>query len=58
MCKLLGLVENIFIFTVITHSFEKYFQNTYFVPDTIIGTRDRAMNERDRDPYSCGTLRM
>ena len=56
MWKLLGLVEDMLIFTVIIDSFNKYLQNTYFVWDTVQGIRERKLNEMDQDPYACETL--
>lgn len=54
MCGKSGLVEDRLIFTVITHSFNKYLYNIYFVLDTVLGTMERAMNKTDQDSYSFG----
>lgn len=52
MWQLFGLVEDMLIFTVITHSFNKYLYNIYFVLDVVLGIMDRVMNETDQDPHS------
>lgn len=35
-----------------------FIQSTYFVPDTVLGIKERPMNEKDQERYFCGTFRM